>query len=194
MKKGDGALNKAKTNFVGKEWGGGVIITCSTFLILLFVAVFWLPIALLIDAWFFTEDPDFMYGEFPMELTYEINGETHTVNEIYVVEYYGYVPTDGHHWTGHIQSTGEAGIVLYEEENLKVICELGDADYYTGFSGHYEDNIVRPRIRMQEEKSYLLFFKKKESTTLTEEELYDRYGIKLIRWTTAPPVEDAWKG
>ena len=158
-------------------------------IILLIVSVLWLPMTFAINSWFFVEDPDFTYGEFPMELTYEANAETITVKEIYVVEYSGHDPMLGYSWSGHIQSTDEKGIILYQEKNLKVICKLGDADYYIGKSGRYENDIVIPHIYVQEEKRSFLFFSKKEYTVLTEGELYEQYGIKLISWTTAEPLD-----
>ena len=138
-------------------------------------------------------EPQYTYEEFPMEITYKINDEIATKKEIYVVEYSGFNPELGYSYKGYIKSTDEDGIILYEEDNLKVICELGYADYYLGKVGRYENNVVPLHIYREETKNSFLFFKEKEYTVLTESELYEQYGIKIISWTTAEPLDDYWK-
>ena len=163
-----------------------------TIIVFIIFVVLWLPITFAINSWFFVEDPEITFAEFPIEVTYELNGEIITVKEIYVVCYSGHNPMLGYQYKGYIQSTGEEGIILYEEGNLKVICELGDADYYIGKVGRYENDIVPPHIYCQEEKKTFVFFKKREYTALNETELYDQYGIKIIDWKTTELLDDHW--
>ena len=158
--------------------------------ILVIVAVLWLPATYIIGA-FFAEEPDMTYMEFPMEITYEINGDVVTRKEIFVVKYLGLDPSIGYTYKGYIKGTEEKGIVLYEEDDLKVICELGTVDHFLGKYGGYEDGDVPMKLYCQEEKGFLLF-KKEVKTDLTEGELYRKYGIKIISWTTAEPFEDYW--
>lgn len=158
-------------------------------LIIVAAAVLWLPLTFIIYSLFIIEDPDFTYGEFPVELTYEINGEEVTVNEIYVVEYSGYDPMLGYGWTGYIQSTKEKGIILYKDDDLKVICELGYPGYYISEFESDKAYIVSPNVYELTEKRTFLFSKEPEKDYLTETELYEKYGIKIIGWTTADPID-----
>ena len=156
-----------------------------------FVVGLYLPLA-----FFYTmvthDDPDITYAEFPIELTYEMNGETYNVNEIYVVDYAGFDGMLGPTWRGYIKSTGKEGIILYQNNDVKVICELGDANYYIGKVG-YKGNIVPPNIYVQEEKPCFLFFKEDNITKLTESDLLQLYGIEIISWTTAEPLDNYWE-
>ncbi len=159
----------------------------------LILAVIWaLPAAFTINA-LLQEPPEFTYGEFPMELTYEINGESITVNDIYVVEYSGYDGMLGYQWKGYIQSTGEKGILIYQENDIKIVCEIGDADYYVGKTGLYEDNIVIPNVFVIEESRKFLNFKSETVTYIPQDKLYEQYGIKLINWSTAEPLKDYYE-
>ena len=163
-------------------------------IILIVLAIISLPLTFIIHSIFFAPPPSYAtYGEFPITLTYEINGETVTTNEIYVVECNGYNPMLGYTYSGRIQSTGEQGIILYQENNYKIICEFGTPDYYIGKTSGYENNIVPPHYYIQEEKRTFLFFKEKTFTVLTENELYEQYSIRLVSWTTAEPLETLTK-
>ena len=158
-------------------------------LVVIVAAVLGLPLTFIIYSLFIVEDPDFTYGEFPVELTYEINGEEVTVNEIYVVEYSAFNPMRGYIWTGYIQSTKEKGIILYEDDDLKVICELGYPGYYISEFDSDKAYIVTPNVYELTEKRTFLFSKETEKDYLTETELYEKYGIKIISWTTADPID-----
>ncbi len=138
------------------------------------------------------EKREITYKEFPMEITYKINDEIVTKKETYVVEYSGYDPMRGDTYKGYIKGTNEDGIILYAEDALKVICELGSTDYYIGKTSRPEDNVV-PHIYCQETKQTFLFFKKEEYTVLTESELYEQYGIEIVSWTTTEPLDDYWE-
>ena len=52
-------------------------------IILIVLAIISLPLTFIIHSIFFAPPPSYAtYGEFPITLTYEINGETVTTNEI----------------------------------------------------------------------------------------------------------------
>lgn len=125
--------------------------------------------------------PDIVYHEFPMELTYEINGEVVVLKDIYVVEYIGLNPEIGHKYKGYMQSTEEDGFLLCEDAHIKVICQLGNPDYYVGII-KYE---IEPRAYCKTES----FFYGEEYSFLDETELYEQYGIKIISWSTSEPLE-----
>ena len=161
-------------------------------IVLILFSVLVMSMLFILNSCFPAKNPNIMYEDFPMEVTYKINDEIVTLKEIYVVEYSGFNPELGYSYNGYIKSTNEDGIILYEEDNLKVICKLGDADYYIGKSGRYENDVVPLHIYCQEEKQTFWFFKQKEYTVLTENELYEQYGIKIISWTTSDPLDNYW--
>lgn len=151
-----------------------------------FFSVLVISMLFALNSCFGVKTPDIVYQEFPMEITYEINDEIVVLKGIYVIEYSGFNPELGHSYNGYIQSTGEDGFILYEEDRLKVICQLGNTDYYTGLIKY--ENGVEPRAYRKEES----FFYGEQYYFLDENELYEQYGIKIISWTTSEPLDDYW--
>ncbi len=85
--------------------------------------------------------PQITYAEFPFALTYEVNGEVFTVEDVYICEYDGLGANSGsgkyREWNGYIKGTGEDGIVLKQvEESGDVSAEytiyVGSAEFYMG--------------------------------------------------------------
>ncbi len=98
--------------------------------------------------------PEINYGEFPFTLTYEINGEQITVQDVYICEldYCGYDINIGPHrtWKKYVKSTGLENILITEDEERKIFCELGDDWYYMGdfeWTGYDEDYVVKTCFR-----------------------------------------------
>lgn len=78
--------------------------------------------------------PEVTYGEFPFEIVYELDGETITVNDVFVCEYAGIAPAESiakkRYWKGYIKSTGEDKFVLIEDGDLRLLCDVGVPEYY----------------------------------------------------------------
>ena len=124
--------------------------------------------------------PEITYGEFPLELTYKVDDELITVTDVLVCEYYSYDETlDLIHWNEVMKSTNEMGFVLYDKGGVKITCRLGRAEYYMGEEGQEE-----PQPIISKEIKWI------GSSSLTEKELKETYGIELISWKTAPPIEN----
>ena len=151
-----------------------------------FFSVLVISMSFALNSCFLVETPDVQYHEFPMEITYEINGEIVEQEGIYVIEYSGVDLELGHRYDGYIKSTGEDGFILYEEDRIKVLCKLGDAYYYTGLIKY--ENGVEARAYRKEES----FWDGEQYYILDETELYEQYGIKIISWTTSEPLDDIW--
>ena len=135
----------------------------------------------------FSKPPEVTYGEFPITLTYEKDGEIITQNAIYVCEYMGEdVMTGSVKWKEYIKGTGERGIIIYEENNVKIICELGSPQYYMG-EREYKKEKIKPHI-VKEDNS---FFDTKVSV-LSESQLYEQYNIKIISCDFPDPVENTF--
>ena len=64
-------------------------------------------------------EPQIKEGEFPFEMVYEIDGETITVNDIYVCEFDGFDWNEGvgkhRKWKGYIKSSGTDVLILLED-------------------------------------------------------------------------------
>lgn len=81
----------------------------------------------------FADLPEVKYGEFPFKVTFKIDGEIKTVEDVYVCEYTGIgIGSNGIYtrWKSYIKSTGYDYIVLKEDGIFKLICSVGSPYYY----------------------------------------------------------------
>ena len=136
--------------------------------------------------------PENTSGEFPFELTYEINGEMITVNDSLMCKfdmYYG----DFHNskavaWSSYLKSDeSKDEVLIAETDGVKFFCSVGSAGYYMG---EYDDNYeASPNVySVQEHKlggTLTHFFQ-------SEEELYEQYGIRIISYEFSPPIENTF--
>jgi len=150
------------------------------------------------------------YAEFPFLIEYEVNGERFIIKDTFICEYEGIVSlgTGGSaiRWNTYYASGspnirdfyGTWQILLFENEEGAVYCEIGgpgyymekmqnntsfpDIDYYRYTWRWSSPNIetTYPRIRV---------FTKDGSGVLPEEFL-EKYNFKLICWVLSEPIDN----
>lgn len=132
------------------------------------------------------------YGEFPFELTYKLDGETITINDVYVCEYAGVDWNEGvgahRNWKGYIKSTGDEDLVLVRDGNFLLCCYVGHAEYYMGDDEDYLAENFYPRLYY----IYNLNERLTESGGVTEE-IKEKYKIEIISWELSDPIENSFE-
>ena len=135
--------------------------------------------------------PELTYGEFPFELVYEIDGETVTVNDVYVCKFDGFGMNEGRgkyrEWKGYVQGTGEEGVILWEQGETVVWCYVETADYYMDDEKYERTQPPRPNVVEQAPWNSVISY-----TGLTEDELWELYNIRIISWQFSDPVENSF--
>lgn len=148
--------------------------------------------------------PEIIYGEFPFRLVYEINGETKVIEDTLICEYDG-IGMDtgrgkflkwkvslasGNHKILLLNIEGSSGIArLKKTLKQEIYYDPGPAWYYMGehmggngymhnfpnasFSEQYQDGIGANGI-------------------LLEDDLFEKYKIKLISWDYAQPIKNTF--
>ena len=137
--------------------------------------------------------PAITQAEFPFEIVYEKNGEIITASDVYVCEFEGIEWNEnvGKHrqWKGYVKSTGESTLVLHTEGGIKVTCSLGTAAYYMSDPLAATIEEVTPTVqRVQTFESGGV-----SSMSLTDEQLWEQYGIRLITWAFSAPIENTYE-
>ena len=161
----------------------GIILLCCPLLLFNVIKWFELPNP---------PEPVITYGEFPFELVYEINGETVTVNDVYICEYDGISLTSDlggkeRDWKGYIKGTGEHAVFLTQDEERAIYCFVGDAEFYMNDEKwHTEERPLKPRI-------YDVGLLGVYIPIYSTEELMERYDIKIISWEFSDPVENTFR-
>jgi len=158
--------------------------------------------------------PEITYGEFPFELIYEVNGTKKSVQDTLICEFDGIGMNEGvlkyRKWKGHLAS-GNSEIVIWEGKNReaininrvseiaktqKVFFDPGESAYYMGDIDYYDKDVEYPNF---ENKFPIIFYYEKfedgefYTGILEEDELLERFEIKLISWEHAPPIENTFK-
>ena len=155
----------------------------------LYVVFGWLT--LFVGLWVFTPNPpqpQKTYGEFPFTLTYTVNGETHTVEDVYVCKYDGVGADEGHGkyrtWSGYIKGSGETDVLIAEDADRKVYCFVGDAEFYMNDERYPEKRPLTPRLYDVE--------KNVDAEGLSPEEIAKVYDIEIVSWNFSEPIENSF--
>lgn len=144
--------------------------------------------------------PEIRYGEFPFRLVYELNGEQIIVEDVVICEYDGIGNDAGRgkyrKWKSRLESGNERVSVLIED-NLsedspygkiiyrEVYFTTGSADFYMGDlqDGREHDTITTRGILLVNRENGTT-----GSSTISKDNLLDKYGIQLISWEPSPPI------
>ena len=133
--------------------------------------------------------PTVTEGEFPFSITYELDGETVTINEIYKARYVrndGYADTKGRVYVGEIGDIGEGNTVytLKKDENTRVeLCTYLYPDYLMGDPeyDYFEGEAFEPKI----------YYYDANETEYHDEETLAAQGVKLISFEYPTPIENS---
>ena len=162
--------------------------------------------------------PNIKSGDFPFALEYELNGETYIVEDTVVCTFKGYASDTnnflifGHPsprvWDETVSSDTDNffGIVLLELDNNTesvltngrtnfesyVFLDYGSAEYYMG--DHKGSDYQSPQIKYFE-KYYdeEIGMPNSKITSLSDEELEEYFGIKIIRFEFSEPIENTFE-
>ena len=134
--------------------------------------------------------PTVTVGEFPFSITYELDGERVTIEDVYKVHYVrndGYADTKSRVYAGKLKSSGEDDTLytLKKDENTRV--ELWThfyADYLMGDTeyDYFDNEPFEPRI----------YYYDSEETEYHDEETLAAQGVKLISFEYPTPIENSF--
>ena len=158
--------------------------------ILLFVLML---IGTLSSCGFSVPRPNIKEGEFNFSVTYDLNGEIHTVSGVYVCEFDGidWVLDGGYHreWKGYVKDgTTEECIKLATAENGGIV-ELNlyfEPDLFMGESYSEEEEPFAPCITVRLEDNEGLSFENNDKL------IAEVYGAKIISYEYDKPIENSF--
>ena len=176
-----------------------IIITVSIVVVIVLVvlAILSLPWCLIYFGILLSPDPpepQFTSAEFPFSLVYSLDGETITVNDVYVCEYEGIGIDEGRgkhiKWNWYIKSTKQKYLVLLQPDCKKrIICYFDDPLYYMDDPERSWDTEeqIDPKLTLYEDYG--------DTTALhvLSSEEWKAYNIKLISWEFSEPIKNEFK-
>jgi len=129
--------------------------------------------------------PAITYGEFPFRIEYELNGELIVIEDTVICEFDGFEligPKKIRSWKRRLAGGADEVVLLFNNYNKKIFCNVKWAGYYMGEFGGNIDN-ERPDVLIEEGSNV---------RALTASELFDLYGIRLINWEFSPPIVNSF--
>ena len=132
--------------------------------------------------------PTVTEGEFPFSITYELDGKTVTINEVYKARYDrndGYADTKTRVYVGGVGDSeeGSTSYVLKRDENTRIELYthlypdylMGDSEY-----DYFDDEAFEPKI----------YYYDADEIEYSDEETLAAHGVKLISFEYPTPIEN----
>jgi len=146
--------------------------------------------------------PQITYGEFPIIIKYEINGEIKTIEDIVICEYEGIVSlgTAGKYrkWSSRLLS-GKTCIILLRVDDPELSYEVsfscGFPDYYMGDysqkkKNDYEDFMYnRNSLGFNQWDNGILTY----SESIAEEVIWEKYKLRIIDIQYSLPIDNKFE-
>jgi len=145
--------------------------------------------------------PQITYGEFPIRVIFELDGEIQTLEDTVIAEFAGFqsLGTAGRFrvWTSRLKS-GNEWLTLLRVENEEYIFEIattfGLPEYYMG------DFARRSRQDLEfglADRRYLGYIRWEDGEitadhTLRAEEVWERYNLRIIEIQHSPSIENTF--
>ena len=142
-------------------------------------------------------EPQITYGEFPFTITYEVNGEIFTYEDVVICEYEGIksLGTAGKYrqWSERLKSGNEYIILLKSNINgsdFEISFPfLGFPEYYMG---DFEQSVEEYERILKDDK-YFTHWENGNGRSIKKEEAWQKYGIRIINIETSPPIENTFE-
>lgn len=145
--------------------------------------------------------PEITYGEFPISITYEINGEIKVMEDTVVCEFAGFevLGEAGKYrkWKSHLKSGNERLVLMNGGESelkFEISTSYGQPDYYMG-DLRYE-SIEEYEKKMSDDR-YLGYVQWENGVqtgrSITKEEVWEKYKLKILDVQYSQPIHNSFK-
>ncbi len=153
--------------------------------------------------------PTIKYGEFPFHLIYEFNGEIYDIEDVVVCEFDGFDISGGfgerRTWDEYLKS-GKDRISIFVDKNVpsvlnperintraEVYIDFGTGEYYMGDPNGKSGTHGKPNIFYVERYDISDKITMNDATNLTEKQVEEFFGIKIIKWDFSEPMKNEFK-
>ena len=151
--------------------------------------------------------PTIKEGRFPFRVVYELNGERHEIEDVVICRYRGLsgIYSNVRDWETTLQS-GEQSICILTVENVysllsptrlnsksSVFLDYGSSEYYMGDTMNVGSAERKPSMHYVEDYHSEPNVRNQDSTPLTEKQLEEHFGIKIIEFEFSKPIKNTFK-
>ena len=149
---------------------------------------------LLFDEFKTPPEPEIRYGEFPFTVVYEKNGKIITYKDTIICEYAGIM------WNHSAMKKGRKWNRYYASGHDMVLLERDDGSclkYLVGSNATYLMGDKESSYYEYLENAFCIISIGESGQEVyswpSREEVYEQYGIKIISYDIAPPIENSFK-
>lgn len=165
------------------------IILSIILIVVVFFTVPWITLYVGLHSLPSPPPPEILYGEFPFRLEYEMNGRRIVVKDTLICEYDGVGVNTGsgkyHKWKEYLASGNERVTLLKISDTKEIYYPVGYAKYYMGYNSSgvtYEHAFPNANLLVTSGNTTHI-------STISAEELLNKYNIKLISWDYTEPIK-----
>jgi len=146
--------------------------------------------------------PQITYGEFPIRVIFELDGEIHTLEDTVIAEFAGFqsLGTAGRYrvWTSRLKSGNERLVLLRvenEEYSFAITRSHAPPAYYMGDFAFQRRQDVEFGLA---DRRYLGYIRWEDGEitanhTLRADEVWERYNLRIIEIQHSPPIENTFR-
>lgn len=145
--------------------------------------------------------PEITYGEFPIKLTYELDGEIIVIEDTVVCEFDGFevLGEAGKYrkWKSHLKS-GNTGLTMLRVEDEALTYEIfdsyGSPEYYMGDFTKSKEEYEKSMF----DNDYFSYVQRENGNVtggriISKEEAWEKYKIRVINVEYSQPIENTFK-
>jgi len=143
--------------------------------------------------------PEITYGEFPIRVIFELDGEIQTIDDTVIAEFVGFqsLGTAGRYrvWTSRLKSGNERLVLLRvenQEYSFVITTRYGLPEYYMG--DFYLQSREQREMAMNNRR-YLGYIRWEDGEmtanhSIRADEAWERYNLRIIEVQHSPPIEN----
>lgn len=125
-------------------------------------------------------------------MTYKIGTETINVNNTYVCKFTGISWDTGRgfyrKWSGYVKETGLENVLIIEDSERKIFCQVGDPRYYMGDNNYLSwktDSLSPPHLYVVKKSNKFDY--------ISVDQIKQIYDIEILSWEFSKPLESTLK-
>ncbi|HCL01412.1 MAG TPA: hypothetical protein DHW61_03200 [Lachnoclostridium phytofermentans] len=153
--------------------------------------------------------PTIVNGEFPIHFTYELNGNIYDIEDTVICEFSGFDVSGGfgkmRTWDEYLKSgTNRISILTAKnvhsvldsarvDTEIEIFLDYGQGDYYMDDPNASSLTHGKPHVCYVETYDASPKERHHYATALTDKQLQEYFGIKIINFTFSPPIDNTFK-
>ena len=145
-------------------------------------------------------EPEIKYGEFPIIINYEVDGEVNSLEDTVICEFDGFESLGAagkyRKWKSELKS-GSDSLILQCKGDGNLVVEIaisyGMPEYYMGDFKQSKEEYERAMMDSKYIGCVKTYNGIKTSYSITKEEAWEKYKLKIIDIQYSEPIENSFK-